>query len=129
MVDEIAFENDRILDSPNNGLQQQQQQRSKLGQNAAATNAFQDIAKGIDGSPNRKQILNKKFDSKNGNRGTPAAGKASVNELSPQALSKNKDLQTGAGSRNPAGGSALNDVKDLGVVGGKKRNNGDSNDS
>lgn len=45
-------------------------------------------------------------------------------ELSPQALAKNKDLHAG-GSRQNAG--PMNDVKDLGVVGGKKRS--EQNDS
>lgn len=57
--------------------------------------------------------------------GKPGSNKAAVSELSPQALAKNKDLQTG--QSKPAGSSALSDVKDLGVVGGKKR--GDQNDS
>ena len=45
--------------------------------------------------------------------------KVAVSELSPQALTKNKDL-----SKNS---KPIGDVKDLGVVGGKKRN--DQNDS
>lgn len=46
-----------------------------------------------------------------------------MNELSPQALAKNKDLQAVTGGSR----SALADIKDLGVVGGKKRS--DQNDS
>jgi len=53
----------------------------------------------------------------------PAGAKAGVSELSPQALAKNKDLQAVGGGQS----RALGDVKDLGVVGGKKR--GDQNDS
>ena len=72
--------------------------------------------------------MNKKIDSGVGSKARAATGKAAVAELSPQALSRNKDLHPtgGVGGQN----RALNDVKDLGVVGGKKRgSNPDAMDS
>ena len=69
-----------------------------------------------DSSPNRKQLFNKKGDAGK-SRASPTGAKAALTELSPQALAKNKDLQPVGGGQS----RALGDVKDLGVVGGKKR--------
>ena len=113
-MDELVFENDRI-DSPRVA-------KVKMSQNSSATNAFKEFSRGVkdDASPNRKHILNQKAKA-----GVKPHGKVvAVSELSPQALLKNKDLQTGGLGgpvRGTTGPSALNDVKDLGVVGGKKR--------
>ena len=67
-------------------------------------------------------MLNKKLDPNaiSGKAKQNGSSKAAVTELSPQALSKNKDLQTAVGGGGQSR-TALSDVKDLGVVGGKKR--------
>ena len=53
-------------------------------------------------------------------------GKAAVAELSPQTMQRNKDLHTGPGGPVSGGQNrgGMNDVKDLGVVSGKKRTGG-----
>ena len=70
--------------------------------------------------------MNKKIDPTAGAKARAAAGKAAVAELSPQALQRNKDLHPAA-SASGNQSRAMNDVKDLGVVSGKKRGAGGAN--
>lgn len=125
-MDDLVFESNSSSSTPSPSHKNRQQQA------VTGTNAFSSVARDSKealsgGSPNRKAMLNKKVDligSKPKVGTSSTSGKAAVTELSPQALAKNKDLQAvGGGQSRP-----LSDVKDLGVVGGKKRGS-DQNDS